>query len=284
MEVVCKKYVEENMNSNERNRDQIAFNKVCHDAVAEKYSKTHLDIFNPIEQQRLSLKLSELKNHIPENSMVLDFGCGSGNLTDHLIAFGYEVVSADVSQKFLDIVSARYAGNSNHSTYILKGDLALDLKGMKFNAICMYSVLHHVPNYLECLESLSHLLLPGGLLYIDHEASPEFWNDQPMYTELQGRSRFNKLKLNYKKLFTPDWYLNRFKKIIDPRFQEEGDIHVWRDDHIEWDLVDNTLNGGGLTKIQAEDYLVYQNHYTKRLFYEYHKKVSDMRVCIYKKN
>lgn len=272
------------MSSDERIRGQIAFNKECHDAVALKYSKMHLDIFNPIEQERLSVKLSELKNHIPANSTVLDFGCGSGNLTDHLMRFGYQVVSADVSQKFLDIVATRHGDDSNHSTYILHGDSSLDLKGMKFDAICMYSVLHHVPNYLECLDSLSQLLLPNGLLYIDHEASPEFWNDQPMYAELQRRSKFNKMKLNYKKLFSLNWYVNKFKRMRNSRFQEEGDIHVWRDDHIEWDLVDSTLKNRGLSKIITEDYLVYQNHYAQSLYRKYREVVSDMRVSVYKKS
>lgn len=268
------------------NKDDIRkldFNKACHDAVAHEYSKTHLDIFNSTEQLRLMNALAEIKEHVPIGSTVLDFGCGSGNLTDHLMSFGYRVISADVSPKFLDLVANRYEGNPRHSIYLLTGDPSLDLQGMKFGAICMYSVLHHVPDYLRCLESLAHHVTSGGLLYIDHEASPDFWCGQPLYAELQRRSKFRKFKQNYKKLFTLKWYLARIKMLRNPRYQEEGDIHVWNDDHIEWKLVDEALMNIGFNKHRCEDYLVYQNHYEVKLYAHYKDKVSDMRLSVYKK-
>ena len=271
------------MNLNKDDIQKLDFNKACHDAVAHEYSKTHLDIFNPIEQLRLMNSLAELKEHVSMDSTVLDFGCGSGNLTDHLMRFGYRVISADVSRKFLDLVAKRYEGNPRHSIYLLKGDPSLDLQGLKFGAICMYSVLHHVPDYLMCLESLANLVESGGLLYIDHEASPDFWSGQALYAELQRRSKVRKYFLNYKKLFTLKWYLTKLKTLQDSRYQEEGDIHVWNDDHIEWELIDEALKNIGFVKLRCEDYLVYQNHYEGNMYANYKDKVSDMRLSVYKK-
>ena len=41
---------------------------------------------------------------------VLDFCCGSGNLTRHLLELGFEVVAADVSERFLALVERRFEG------------------------------------------------------------------------------------------------------------------------------------------------------------------------------
>jgi SAM-dependent methyltransferase len=261
----------------------LEFNKACHDAVADQYSKVHPDIFNSVEQQRLSIELELLKKNLSLDSRVLDFGCGSGNLTDHLMGFGFHVVSADVSRNFLNLVADRFNGNPRHSVYLLTGDPALDLQEMKFDAICMYSVLHHVPDYLKCLESLTHRVLPGGLFFIDHEASPDFWRGQDLYKELQNRTKLNKFKLNYKKFISYKWYFTKLKRLINPRYQEEGDIHVWEDDHIEWHLIDGILEDRGFNKIRNEDYLVYQNHYGNDLYDNYKNRVSDMRLSVYKK-
>lgn len=271
------------MMSYQKNIDQINHNKICHDAIAHEYSRLHLDIFNDIEQNRLRRSLDELKKHIDTDSLVLDFGCGSGNLTNHLLNSGYKVVSADVSSKFLDIVKIKYNDNPRHSTYQLTGDSKLDLNGLQFGAICMYSVLHHVPDYLMCLQDLAYHVMPGGLLYIDHEASPVFWSNQSLYTDLQKKSRLKKFRLNYKKLFTFNWYLSRLKRLQNPKYQEEGDIHVWSDDHIEWSLIDDKLKCLGFAKIYNNDYLVYKNHYGHDSYELYQSKVSDMRLAIYKK-
>ena len=54
----------------------LEFNKACHDAVANQYSKKHMDIFNAVEQQRLTIELHELKNHLSIDSRVFVFGLG----------------------------------------------------------------------------------------------------------------------------------------------------------------------------------------------------------------
>lgn len=272
------------MSLNAKQINIIKYNKNCHDSVADRYADTHLDIFNPIEQKRISQSLATLGKFILQDSVVLDFGCGSGNLTNHLMELNYNVVSADISERFLEIVATRFHGNSRHSSYLLTGDSGLDLKDMRFDAICMYSVLHHVPDYLSCLGNLTKLLCPKGIIFIDHESSPAFWQSQPLYSEMQRRSRFKKIKNNYKKLFKFSWYVNKLKKIRNPRFQEEGDIHVWPDDHIEWDLIDSLLEKQGLIKLSTEDYLVYQNHYHPEVYKYYKNLVSDMRFSIYRMN
>ena len=70
---------------------------------SSQYEHLHKEIFNPIEQERLSKALSTAIKAVRTNSKpltALDYGCGSGNLTRVLIEAGIETVSADISDGF----------------------------------------------------------------------------------------------------------------------------------------------------------------------------------------
>jgi ubiquinone/menaquinone biosynthesis C-methylase UbiE len=61
----------------------------------------------------------------------------------------------------------------------------LDFKTNTFDLITCYSVLHHLPDYVEVLHRLSAFLRKGGVMYIDHEASPFYWkNEKSTLSEL----------------------------------------------------------------------------------------------------
>ncbi len=261
----------------------LEFNKRCHNAIAHKYVKRHSDIFNSIEQQRLASSLKQACQNINKNALLLDLGCGSGNLTNHLLGLGFNVTSADISEEFLNMVMESHKGNPLHSVQLLTGDLDCDFTGKKFDGIFVYSVLHHLPDYIGAIRTMANLLNPGGILYIDHEASPSFWENKDAYRQLQRKSIVKKAASKIKNIFDWRWYLCRWKMMYNPRFQPEGDIHVWPDDHIEWNLIDTALKDSGMVNKYACDYLVYQNHYEFKRFQAYGRLVSDMRMVVYTK-
>ena len=49
--------------------------------------------------------------------------------------------------------------------------------------VAVYSVLHHVPDYLKIIEEMIRVSKPGGVLYIDHEVSPSYWNQSKEYKD-----------------------------------------------------------------------------------------------------
>ena len=55
----------------------------------------------------------KLAPRIPEGSVCIDYGCGSGGLTAALLAAGYRVGAADFSPKSIDQVARRFAGHAN---------------------------------------------------------------------------------------------------------------------------------------------------------------------------
>lgn len=88
---------------------------------------------------------------IPDVGRVLDFGCGSGVLTEFLYASGLDVVGVDISGELLKHSQARC--QSKLATVQYDG-LSLPFADQSFRAIVTYVVL----NYLSSAESLDGVL------------------------------------------------------------------------------------------------------------------------------
>ena len=255
-----------------------------HDKIVEKYEKLHGEIFNPIEQNRINEKIKSAINYIKTDSIskhALDFGCGTGNLTKYLIENGIITTSADISYKSLHYIRAQYS-ESYLSNCVQINGINLDcLKDNKFEMVATYSVLHHIDDYLSILKELIRVLKPGGILYIDHEVNPSYWKQSDVYKNLllqmkPGRKR-------YLKLLSFHWYLQRIKLLANPRYQEEGDIHVFSDDHIEWIKINTLLTSLNCETVHEEDYLLYKRNYPVDIFNHYKDKCNDMRLLIVRK-
>jgi SAM-dependent methyltransferase len=262
----------------------ISNNRNVHDSVAAQYDVTHREIFNSVEQCRIATQLTAIKNKLSKPfPTALDFGCGSGNITAHLVTAGFVVTSADVSPRFLDIVQSRHGNTGRCRTEVLSGEMGEDLVGLRFDLICIYSVLHHIPDYISVLKGLAERLNPGGYIYIDHEASDAYWNAVPEYAMLQKACKWRRLAKKLPDIFSAKWITGKFRMMFDARYQPEGDIHVWPDDHIEWALIRQELKRFDLSEIYSEDYLCYREYYGHELFDSYRSRVSNMHCSVFKK-
>jgi SAM-dependent methyltransferase len=250
-----------------------------------RYDAAHPEIFNPVEQARLRGALERATDTAP-GTRALDFGCGSGNLTRHLLELGMEVTAADVSPEFLHAVERRFGGAVR--TLRLNGrDLAGVADGA-FDLVAAYSVLHHIPDYLGAVRELSRVARPGGVVYIDHEANDGFWapdgcahhlREEWRRRRLERRGFWNPERRRWQRYLLPSKYLLAVRLLFDPGylFGREGDIHVWAEDRIEWHRVIETLQQGGCTVAWREDYLNYDPAYPDDLYEEYRDRgCTDM--------
>src|SRR5258708_36883433 len=77
---------------------------------SRRYDRKHPEIFNPTEQARLHGELERALTEIhrgDSSPRALDLGCGTGNITRHLLDLGARVLAADVSPEFLTIAGRR---------------------------------------------------------------------------------------------------------------------------------------------------------------------------------
>jgi hypothetical protein len=78
-------------------------------------------------------------------------------------------------------------------------------------------------------------------------------------------------------------YIHILRRLANPRYKKEGDIHVWPDDHIEWDKIEQILASQGLEILLKHDYLLYKAIYELQVYNEYKDRCADERLLIARK-
>lgn len=253
-----------------------------HNRIASRYSGVHGEIFNEIEQARLGQALGRALDRVQTGSqpvLGLDFGCGTGNLTRHLVDHGgVTVVAADVAERFLDLIRQQYSGDEAQ-THVLNGQDLREFDDGHFDFAATYSVLHHVPDYLLAVREMARVLKPGGVLYLDHEPPESFWRANAEYDAYVKRAR----KPDLQKFLSFDNYVGKLRRIVNPRYTNEGDIHVWPDDHIEWDKIVETLQSCGMQVLWSEEYLLYRSNYRHEVYLQFKDRLVDTRLLVAQK-
>lgn len=258
-------------------RDAIAHNIEVHNRIAERYADLHGEIFNPVEQQRLRQSLEQARGLIRTDTRpprALDFGCGTGNLTAHLLELGFQVTAADVAERFLEMLRREHAGRPL-DTLRLDGVGLGGLEDGRFDLVAAYSVLHHVPDYLGAVRELSRVTRPGGVVYLDHEAHEGYWERSPAYRRFRKQARRDRRFPRNVGRFVRK-RLGWIQKRVD-----EGDIHVSAEDHIEWDRIEVALDDCEV--VSKRDYLLYDARYDRRVFERYRRELSDYRCMVFRK-
>lgn len=270
--------------------EQIQFNKDANDGASGRYDCLHNEIFNPIEQERLGRALKMAIEAVKTNSYTageltaLDYGSGSGNLTRHLIEAGINTVSADVSDGFLNLIERNFSHTGLSKILKVNGKDLAGIEDGQFDLAATYSVLHHVPDYLQIVKEMCRVLKPGGVLYIDHEVTELYYQRPEKYIEFIKKAKpIINLKRYLRLLLDVKGYKHIIRRLINPRYKREGDIHVWPDDHIEWDKIEQLVIEEGLEIVLKEDYLLYKSGYDVDVYNEYKDKCADERLLIARK-
>jgi ubiquinone/menaquinone biosynthesis C-methylase UbiE len=155
-------------------------NVSVHRFEAKYYEILHPEVYGKYEQKRIVATLNSIDNQIIDNQRIaLDVGAGTGNLTGKLLEMGYFVTATDISLEMCQVLKKKYAAYLSSKLTVINSpieDLTFD-RG-EFDLITCYSVLHHLPDYVAVLRSLCGFQKKGGVMYVDHEASPFYWSGE----------------------------------------------------------------------------------------------------------
>ena len=157
-------------------------NIIVHRFEAKYYELIHPEVYSKQEQKRINSTLEMVDRLIADNQKeALDFGAGTGNLTGKLLRMGYKVTAIDISALMCTILEKRFKNYLEARKLIVINspieDISFDKD--KFDLITCYSVLHHLPDYVDAIQRLSVFLRKGGVMYLDHEISPFYWKSEP---------------------------------------------------------------------------------------------------------
>ena len=117
----------------------------------------------PLEQ-RLARFAVPLLLLVPPPAVVLDLGCGTGNLASHLAAAGYHVRGFEISGVMLEV--ARQSNRSRDIEWVrLDGDWpTLPCRNGSCDAVVASSMLEYVDRLAFVISECARVLRPDGVL------------------------------------------------------------------------------------------------------------------------
>lgn len=143
---------------------------------AIQYAKTidQLPINIYFERPALISLLPELRQQ-----NVLDAGCGSGWLTEHMLEQGAKVTALDFNADFISLTQQRVQGKAE----VLHTNLAEPLPFLadaKFDLIVCPLVMHYIKNWLPVLKEFHRVLKPKGKLIFSTHHPIMDWQNFPV--------------------------------------------------------------------------------------------------------
>lgn len=153
-------------------------------------------------------KITLANNVIPlsKEDVILDMGCGSGNILLSLSKRVKKAYGADISQKALDFIKKRAINEKIKNIELVKiSPNKRALKDNYFDKVIMSEVIEHLENPDLIIKECYRVLKPNGILFVTTPNYRSFWpiletlsDIFKMTPKMRGEqyiSKFNKPKL-----------------------------------------------------------------------------------------
>ena len=112
---------------------------------------------------------AELDAHGIQDGILLDMGCGTGELTLMLTQAGYDMIGVDQSEEMLAVVrdKADQLGISERLLLLRQDLLNLDLYGTIRGAVSTFDTFNHIPDLDRTIQNAAFFMEEGGVLLFD---------------------------------------------------------------------------------------------------------------------
>ena len=125
---------------------------------------------NPLRelvQEYVEIKELRRLSQLSTGLKVLEIGCGNGWGTKLIKKYfnPSEIRAIDLDPKMIDI--AKKSNKDSRITFSIADATKLPYKDNSFDAIFDFGIIHHIPDWKNCLSELKRVLKPSGQLLIE---------------------------------------------------------------------------------------------------------------------
>jgi ubiquinone/menaquinone biosynthesis C-methylase UbiE len=125
--------------------------------IYDRVENKDKDIFDSI--------ISKTKEYLKNDDILLDFGCGTGIITNEIAGSVSSVCAIDISPKMLEIAEEKAAKRNILNVNYKYTDIFSDkMKAGTFDAVLAFYILHLFKEPEIVLRRISELLKPGGVI------------------------------------------------------------------------------------------------------------------------
>lgn len=132
---------------------------------SEKFWNKKANKYDKESDKQFDKKVIEnIKKHLNIGHVVLDYGCGTGTITNEIAANAKEIHAIDTSSKMIDLAK-RKTDERKIENIIFAQSTIFDERYKKesFNAILAVNLLHLLEDEHKVMQRINELLKPGGL-------------------------------------------------------------------------------------------------------------------------
>lgn len=111
-----------------------------------------------------------LRQHGIGKGLVLELGCGTGNMTRMMADKGYDMIGIDLSEEMLSIARQRSEGRNDGILYLCQDMREFELYGTVAAVICVCDSINYMlskEDLSKVFRLVSNYLDPGGLFIFD---------------------------------------------------------------------------------------------------------------------
>jgi ubiquinone/menaquinone biosynthesis C-methylase UbiE len=137
---------------------------------------------------------------------VLEIGCGNGNGTKLIKKYfnPTHITAIDFDEKMIQI--AKRTVHDEITNFQVMDASTLDFPNESFDAIFDFGIIHHVPNWKDCIEELRRVLKKGGKLIL-----VEFSLDT--FSGFPGAIYRSLLKHPYEQMFSTEEFVKHLENV-----------------------------------------------------------------------
>ena len=137
---------------------------------------------------------------------VLEIGCGNGHGTKLIKKYfdPVHITAIDLDEKMIQI--ARRTNHDETTTFQIMDASKLNFPNESFDAIFDFGIIHHIPNWKDCIEELRRVLKGGGKLILE-EFSLETFSGFP------GKLYRSLLRHPYEQMFTIEEFVQHLEDV-----------------------------------------------------------------------
>ncbi len=157
--------------------------------------------------KRIETFTSALKAYVPKAAPVLDFGCGSGDITAYYLAAGFRPTGIDQAEQMIQRARERFA--CFDIPFVLLDRDKLPFSSGSFSAFTASSVFEYTENYMQWFRELRRVCTKGALGLVTvpnirHPIRSAEWLERHLYDLLRkcrpGSAVLNPSRASYLRL------------------------------------------------------------------------------------